>query len=168
MTTDERISKLEAQIDRLEAKEAELRNQLAKAQLDQWYGRIEDLELQAHLGAMETQDRIRALTAQVRQLWQDTKRQVDDTASSASDAIDDVRTRIEDLLHDVRQGLVDARKKALAKRPTVKRPAAKKAPAKKTAAKKSTAKRSTAKRSTAKRSTAKRSTAKKSTARKAS
>jgi ElaB/YqjD/DUF883 family membrane-anchored ribosome-binding protein len=150
MTTDERISKLEAQIDRLEAKEAELRNQLAKAQLDHWYGRIEDLELQVRLGAMETQDRVRTLMAQLRQLWQDTKRQVDDTASSASDAIDDVRSRLEEMLQDVRDGLVDARKKALAKRPSVKRPpakkaAAKKAPAKKTAAKKAPAKKKSTK-----------------------
>jgi predicted nucleic acid-binding Zn-ribbon protein len=115
MTTDARISKLEAQIDRLEAKEAELRSQLAKAQLDQWYARIEDLELQAHLGAMETQDRIRALMAQVRQAWQDAKRQVEGTASSASEVVDDVRTRIEGLIQDLRRGMADASDKPEAK-----------------------------------------------------
>lgn len=108
MTTEARITKLEAQIDRLEAKEAELRSQLAKAQLDQWYARIEDLELQAHLGAMETQDRIRALMAQVRQAWQDAKRQVEGTASTATEVVDDVRTRIEGLLQDLRRGIADA------------------------------------------------------------
>jgi predicted nucleic acid-binding Zn-ribbon protein len=112
MTTDARISKLEAQIDRLEAKEAELRSQLAQAQLDQWYGRIEDLELQAHLGAMDTQDRIRALVAQAREVWQDAKRQVEGTASSASDVAGEVRSRLEGILRDLRRGMVDARPKA--------------------------------------------------------
>ena len=127
MTTDERISKLEAQIKRLDAKEAELRSQLAKAQLDQWYARIEDLELQAHLGTMETQDRIRALMAQVRQIWQDTRRQVEGTAASASDVVEGVRGRIEGLLLDVRRGMADASTKPIAKKPVAKKPAAKKA-----------------------------------------
>jgi len=131
MTTDERISKLEAQIKRLDSKEAELRSQLAKAQLDQWYARIEDLELQAHLGTMETQDRIRALMAQVRQIWQDTKRQVEGTASSASDVIDGVRGRIEGLLLDVRRGMADVSTKPAAKKPATKKPATKKPATKK-------------------------------------
>ena len=109
MTTDARISKLEAQIKRLVAKEAELRSQLAKAQVDEWCARIEDLELQAHLGTVETQDRICPLMAQVRQIWQDNKRQVEGTASSASDVIDDVRGHIEGLLLDVRRGMADAK-----------------------------------------------------------
>lgn len=121
MTTEERITKLEAQIARLDAKEAELRGQLAKAQLDQWYARIEDLELQAHLGTMETQDRIRSLMAQVRQIWQDTKRQVEGTASSASDVVDSVRGGIEGLLLDVRRGLADAGNRPAANKPDAKK-----------------------------------------------
>ena len=108
MTTEERISRLEGQIERLEAKETELRRQLAKAQLDQWYARIEDLELQAHLGAMETHDRVSALVAQVRNLWKETKHQVDGATHTAGEAVDEVRGRIEGLLRDVRRGLADA------------------------------------------------------------
>ena len=110
-TTEERISRLEAQIERLEAKEIELRKQLAKAQLDQWYARIEDLELQAHLGAMETQDRVAALMAQVRDLWKETKHQVDGATASAGDAVDEVRGRVEGLLRDVRRSLAEAQER---------------------------------------------------------
>lgn len=111
MTTEERIKQMEAQIERLEAKETELRRQLAKAQLDQWYARIEDLELQAHLGAMETHDRVAALMAQVRNLWTETKHQVDGATSTASDTVDEVRGRIEGLLRDVRRGLAEAQER---------------------------------------------------------
>lgn len=109
MTTDARITRLETQIERLETREAELREQLAQAELDQWSARIEDLDLQAHLGAMDTKDRVAALLTQVRHLWAETKHEVDGAASTASDAVGEVRSRIEGLLADVRRGIRDAR-----------------------------------------------------------
>ena len=45
MATEDRIKKLEAQIDELRAKQAELNKQLAQAEIDRWQGRIEDLEV---------------------------------------------------------------------------------------------------------------------------
>jgi ribosomal protein L29 len=44
MTIEDRIAELEAQIGKLQAQQADLRKQLARAQLDQWQGRIEDLD----------------------------------------------------------------------------------------------------------------------------
>jgi len=111
MTTETRIANLEAQINRLEARESELREQLAKAQLDQWYARIEDLELQAHLGVMETNDRLKGLVRQVRDAWSEAKVQVEATTSTAFDAIESARGRIEGLLGDVRHGVAEARDK---------------------------------------------------------
>ncbi len=109
MTTDDRITKLEAQIDRLEAQQDLLRKQLTQAQLDQWYARIEDLEVQVHLGAMETSDRVTSLVHQLRERWAAAKAQADGAAASASDAVDTARGGIERALEDLREALRDAR-----------------------------------------------------------
>jgi len=103
---------LEAQIERLEAREAELRKQVAAAQLDQWYARIEDLEVQAHLAAMETSDRVHELLDQTRTRWHDAKAQITKPTAVASDVVESVRSGIEDLFGDVRKALVDAKEKA--------------------------------------------------------
>lgn len=112
MTTEDRIAKLEAQIDRLEAKQDELRRQLTQAQLDQWHARIEDFEVQAHLGAMETGDRVSTLVQAVRQRWTDAKAQFDAATSTATDAVESARSGIEHALQEVRDAIVDARKHA--------------------------------------------------------
>ena len=73
MTTEDRITKLEAQIGQLHGELAELRKQLAETQIDQWQGRIEGLEVQMHLGAMEASDRLTALMDQLRNKWADAR-----------------------------------------------------------------------------------------------
>ena len=103
---------MEAQIERLEQREAELRTQVAAAQLDQWYARIEDLEVQAHLGAMETSDKVKDLLDQTRSRWQDAKAQMTKPTEVAGDVLDSVRKGLEDLFSDVRKAIVDARDKA--------------------------------------------------------
>lgn len=71
MSTEGRIKELEAKIDKLQAKQADLNKQLAQAEIDQWQGRIEDLELQVHLEAMETNDKLRGLLDQLQRRWAD-------------------------------------------------------------------------------------------------
>lgn len=112
MTTEERITKLEAQIARLEEREAELREQLVQAQIDQWHGRIEDLEVQAHLAAMDSGDRITALIDQVRVRVRDVRGQVDEATSTVSGRVETTRSTIEGLIRDVRQALIDTKDKA--------------------------------------------------------
>lgn len=112
MTENERIKKLEAQIDKLETKQTELYNQLAEARLDQWKGRLEDLEVQAHLGAMDTNDRVTALLQKARDRWDDARRQLSDATAVAGDVLDTVRGGFENALDDVRRALLDARKQA--------------------------------------------------------
>jgi chromosome segregation ATPase len=112
MTTEERIARLESQIERLEQREVELRKQMAAAQLDQWYARIEDLEVQARLGAMETSDRVHELLEQTRSRWQEAKTQLTKPTEVASEVFDSVRSSIDDLFKDVRKALVDAKDKA--------------------------------------------------------
>jgi predicted nucleic acid-binding Zn-ribbon protein len=111
MTTDERIAKLEAQIAKLQAKQAELHKQLTKAQIDQWQGRIEDLEVQMHLGAMETTDKLTALMDQLRNRWADARRQFEDAASTASSAADTVRAGLENAFTQVRKALLETKNK---------------------------------------------------------
>lgn len=111
MTTEERIAKLEDQIDKLQAKQAELRKQLTKAQIDQWQARIEDLEVQMHLGAMETSDRLTALMDQLRSKWADARRQFEDATSTASSVADTVRTGLESALKELRKALLESKNK---------------------------------------------------------
>jgi chromosome segregation ATPase len=111
MTTDERIARLEAQIDDLRAKLAELHQQMTKAQIDQWQGRIEDLEVQLHLGAMETSDKLTALVGHLRSRWADARRQLEDRASTASSLADTVRTGLENAFAEVRKALLETKNK---------------------------------------------------------
>src|SRR5450755_4174297 len=109
MTNEERIAKLEAHIDKLQAKQAELHKQLTKAQIDQWQGRVEDLEVQMHLGAMEANDRLTTLMDQLRTKAADARRQFEDAASTASSVADTVRTGLENAFNDVRKALLESR-----------------------------------------------------------
>jgi chromosome segregation ATPase len=111
MTTDEHIAQLQVQIDELRAKQAELHRQLAKAQIDQWQGRIEDLELQMHLGATEANDKLTTVMGQLRSKWADARRQFEDATSTASSVADTVRTGLEKAVADVRKALLESREK---------------------------------------------------------
>ena len=110
MTDNDRIDKLESQIAHLETKQSELYNQLAEARLDQWKGRLEDLEVQVHLGAMDTNDRVAALMQKAHDRWDDARRQLGGATATAAEAFETVRGGFENALDDVRRALLDARK----------------------------------------------------------
>lgn len=112
MTDNDRIAKLQAQIDKVEAKQAELYEQLAEARLDQWKGRLEDLEVQVHLGAMDTNDRVAAVVQRARDRWDDAKTQLGGATAVAADVVETVRGGFESALDDVRRALLDAKKQA--------------------------------------------------------
>jgi len=111
MTNEERIAKLEAQIDKLQTKQTELYQQLAQAQIDQWQGRIEDLEVQLHLGAMETNDKLAALMDQLRTRWAESRGQFEDAASTASSVAETLRTGLESAVREVRKALLESKNK---------------------------------------------------------
>jgi len=111
MTTEDRIAKPEAQIGELQAQQTDLRKQLARAQLDQWQGRIEDLEVQVHLGAMEASDKLTALMDQLRAKWADARRQIEESITTASSVADTVRTGLEKAFDDLRKALLESRNK---------------------------------------------------------
>lgn len=110
--TDDRIAKLEAQIRRLEDKQSEFYDQLAEARLDQWKARLEDLEVQMHLGAMETNDRVNALVQRARDRWTEAKAQLGGATAVAADVAEAVRRGVESALDDLRTAMVEARQQA--------------------------------------------------------
>lgn len=109
MTEDTRIAELEARIAELSKEQADLRTQLARAQLDQWQGRIEDLEVQMRLGAMETSDRLAPLVEQLRDRWLDARAQVDGATSTAGEVVDSLREGLEQAMRDIRDAVFAAR-----------------------------------------------------------
>jgi len=111
MTSEERIAQLEAQIDKLQAKQAELHKQLTKAQIDQWQGRIEDLEVQIHLGGMEASDKLTMLMDSLHARWADARRQFETSITTATSVADTVRSGLEKAVQDLRKALLESRSK---------------------------------------------------------
>jgi hypothetical protein len=111
MSNDDRIAKLEAEIDKLKRQQTDLRKKLAEAQLDQWQGRVEDLELQMHLGAMEASDKVTSLMDQLRGRWADSRRQFEDSIKTASSVAETVRNGLESAFGDLRKALLESKNK---------------------------------------------------------
>src|SRR6185437_229943 len=111
MTTEDRMTALEHQINELQTRQADLRRQLAQAQLDQWRGRIEDMELQIHLAAMEASDKLTTLRGQLRDKWTDARRRYEESVATASGVADTVRTGLEKAFEDLRAALLESKAK---------------------------------------------------------
>jgi len=111
MTTEDRITQLEHQLHELRGQQADLRKQLAKAQLDQWQGRIEDLEVQMHLGAVEASDKANAQMTKLRDRWADARRQFEESIKTASSVADTVRAGLESAFDDLRKALLESKNK---------------------------------------------------------
>jgi hypothetical protein len=109
MDSDDRIARLEHQIDELRSKQDVLNRELARAQRDQWQNRIEDLEVQFHLGAMEANDRARALLEEVRSRWAEVRSQVDEASSTASGVTETMRSGLESAVRDLRKALLESK-----------------------------------------------------------
>jgi chromosome segregation ATPase len=111
MTTEDRMTQLERQIDELQAHQADLRKQLAQAQLDQRRGRIEDLELQIHLAVMEANDKLTTLMSQLRDKWADSRRRYEESITTASSVADTLGTGLEKAIEDLRTALLESKAK---------------------------------------------------------
>jgi outer membrane murein-binding lipoprotein Lpp len=108
---EDRIPELETQIGQLRAQQAELRKQLIKARIEYWQGRVDDLEVQLHTGAVETSQKLTAKMDQLRRTWADTKKQWEAAATTAASAGDTVRTGLESAYRELRQALLEAKNK---------------------------------------------------------
>ncbi len=105
MANDEKIGQLEKQIDELTSKLEDLRTQLAELELDQWKGRIDDLEVQMHLGAMGAMDRLNPLVDKLRNSYLDARANLTGTASAAGDATNRIRKGLEQAMNDIREAI---------------------------------------------------------------
>lgn len=111
MTSEDRIKTLESQIEKLQAKQAELRKQLAEAELDRWRGRVDDLELQMHLASMEVSERVQPLVEKLRDRVADARDQMEGNATVATEGITAVRDSLQTAFKDIRKAVLDATKK---------------------------------------------------------
>lgn len=111
MSTEDRITHLEDQLRELRDQQADLRKQLARAQFDQWQGRVEDLELQMRLGAMDASDKVTAQLKNVHNKWADARRQFEESIKTASSVADTVRAGLEQAFDDLRKALLESKSK---------------------------------------------------------
>ncbi len=110
METDARIAKLEANIKALQAKQVALHKQLTDAQVEQWQARIDDLEVQVHLGAAEASQKLAPLMDKLRNTWIEARSQVEDKAETASNAADTLRTGVENAYAELRKAVLETRR----------------------------------------------------------
>jgi hypothetical protein len=68
MKNKERIAQLEEQLSTLRREQAELLRQQAQFEVDVWHGRAENVELKAHLGAMEAEEKLQPLMDKLRDI----------------------------------------------------------------------------------------------------
>lgn len=112
MSDNDRISSLEGQIADLERQLGEMRRQLSEAELDQWRGRIDDLEVQAHLGSLDVRDRLNPLIEDLRNAWLDAREQLSDSTDTASEVVTTLRKGLEQAMGEIRSAVVEARSTA--------------------------------------------------------
>lgn len=106
--TEARIAGLEAHIAELQAELAATRQQLTDAQLDQWKGRIDELEVQIHLGRLDAEQQMQPVLEQLRNWWLDAREQLSHTGSAASsaagDAFSSLRSGVDKAMDQLRDG----------------------------------------------------------------
>ena len=108
MTESDRIGGLEQQIEDLKAQLGDVRRRLVTAEFDQWRSRIDDLELQAHLGSLGVQDKVLPVIDQLRNLWLDARERTGDGVDTASEVTGRLREGVESAYRELRDAVTDA------------------------------------------------------------
>lgn len=109
MVERERIEELERQIDDLKGQLRDVRHQLAAAELDQWQGRIDDLEVQAHLGSMAVRDRLAPVVDDLRNAWLEARTRLTEGAETTSSVTERLRVGLENAMAEIRSAVQEAR-----------------------------------------------------------
>jgi len=109
MTANKTSSTLETRIHLMEDELKNLRSELIQARVDQWEGRIDELELQVHLGSMEANDRLVDLIAELRSGLRTAKAQAQSAGSTTVDVLETIRDGLEQAMKDVRDSLIKAK-----------------------------------------------------------
>ena len=110
MTSEDRIAKLEAQIDDLQEAQTKVSRHLVEARIEQWQARIDDLEVQIHLGTVEAKDRLTALSDELQSRWSTVRRQMEDASTTTTEVVDTLKSGVEGAYNELRNALLDSRK----------------------------------------------------------
>lgn len=104
----QRVDDLEARLRELTEQLTSTRQQLAEAQLDQWKGRLDDIEVQLSLARLEAREQLTPVLEQLRGRVLDAQRQLSTAAGAANDVALSLRSGFEAAVDDLRVGLRDA------------------------------------------------------------
>ncbi len=107
--SDASINDLTARIEALEAETERLREQLVQAQIDQWKGRIDDLDVQMHLGALDLRDKLQPVVDQFRSNVADARARLGTAASTADDVLANLRKGFDKAVDDISKAVRQAR-----------------------------------------------------------
>ena len=99
---------VDARLTALEEQLASLRSELLEGQLDEWKTRIDQLEVQAHLGQMEARDEVEPFLELLRNRLLEARTQIDRMGGAAGDAMSSVSDGVKGAFDDLRQALSDA------------------------------------------------------------
>jgi hypothetical protein len=80
--------------------------------LEQWQGRIDDLEVQAHLAIKEADERVGTLIADVRSRIAKGRAQARAAGATATGVADALTEGVEKAIKDIRKSLIKARETA--------------------------------------------------------
>ena len=108
-TGESRVHELDARVKDLESQLDDVRAQLSQAELDQWQGRIDDLELQLHLASLEVQDQVNPILDELRNTWLDARERLTSRREVADDVLDALRGGMERAMSDLRRAASDSR-----------------------------------------------------------
>jgi predicted nucleic acid-binding Zn-ribbon protein len=101
MTDGPHANVLEKRIDDLEDQVSKLNDALLQSQLDDWKARIDQLEVQVHLGQMQARQQLTPLVEQLRNRWLDAREQLDRAQSAAGDALTSLRAGVRSAVKDL-------------------------------------------------------------------
>lgn len=108
--TDQELQELRESIGELSRKVERLTEQVVESRLEAWNGRLENLELQAHLGQMELRDEAQSRLDQVRESWSRARRTLDDVGDATGAAFESAMDDLKPALTELRTGLEEAAK----------------------------------------------------------
>jgi hypothetical protein len=109
MSDESTIDALKARIEQLEEEQDRLRQDLSRAQLDEWQGRLDDVGLQMHLATMDLRDRLEPIVQRAQNEIAEARSRIDQGTSTASDAAAAIRSGFEDAWNDLRAAFDDVK-----------------------------------------------------------
>lgn len=108
MTNGTDTKTLEHRVADLENQVSQLNMELLGTQLDDWKARIDQLEVQAHLGQLEARQQITPLVDQLRNRWLDAREAVANTQDAAGDALSTLRDGVRSAMKDLSDAFDEA------------------------------------------------------------